>query len=73
MDGTPAEVYEAYTDPRNHAAFTGDEGLGTPRAAGVLLETPARILLRQTLIARGGVGAKGPVPKRTGGASAPWA
>ncbi|MDE1857476.1 MAG: SRPBCC domain-containing protein [Thaumarchaeota archaeon] len=34
IDATPAEVYDAYTDPRKHAAFTGDEASGTPKVGG---------------------------------------
>jgi uncharacterized protein YndB with AHSA1/START domain len=30
IDGTPAEVYEVYVDPKKHAAFTGNGATGTP-------------------------------------------
>lgn len=30
----PLEVYEAYVDPRKHAAFTGEEATGTPEVGG---------------------------------------
>ncbi len=31
IDASPAEVYEAYVDPKKHAAFTGSAATGTPR------------------------------------------
>ena len=30
IDASPAEVYEAYVDPKKHAAFTGQSATGTP-------------------------------------------
>lgn len=32
VDASPVEVYEAYLDPKKHAAFTGSPATGTPRA-----------------------------------------
>jgi activator of HSP90 ATPase len=32
FDASPAEVYEAYVNPKKHAAFTGQAATGTPRA-----------------------------------------
>ena len=32
IDASPAEVYEAYVNPKKHSAFTGQEATGTPRA-----------------------------------------
>ena len=32
IDASPVEVYEAYTNPKKHAAFTGQSATGTPRA-----------------------------------------
>jgi activator of HSP90 ATPase len=34
VDASPGEVYEAYADPKKHAAFTGTAVTGTPRAGG---------------------------------------
>ncbi|HKT21212.1 MAG TPA: SRPBCC domain-containing protein [Nitrososphaerales archaeon] len=34
LDSTPMEAYEAYVDPRKHAAFTGDVATGNPRVGG---------------------------------------
>lgn len=34
IDATPLEVYEAYTDPKKHAAFTGQDAKGTARVGG---------------------------------------
>ncbi len=34
IDATPAEVYEAYVDPKMHAAFTGSAATGTPKVGG---------------------------------------
>jgi len=31
LDASPSGVYEAYVDPRKHAAFTGTAATGTPR------------------------------------------
>jgi len=30
----PAEVYEAYVDPKKHSAFTGSEATGEPKEGG---------------------------------------
>jgi activator of HSP90 ATPase len=34
IDGSPTEVYEAYVDPKKHAAFTGTATTGTPKVGG---------------------------------------
>jgi len=34
IGATPDEVYEAYTDPEKHAAFTGSPAEGTPKVGG---------------------------------------
>lgn len=34
IDAIPAEVYEAYVNPKKHAAFTGQRATGSPRAGG---------------------------------------
>lgn len=34
IDASPAEVYEAYVNPKKHAAFTGQSATGSPRAGG---------------------------------------
>ena len=34
IDASPIEVYEAYLDPKKHAAFTGDSATGTPKVGG---------------------------------------
>ena len=34
VSATPAEVYQAYVDPKKHAAFTGTETTGTPKVGG---------------------------------------
>jgi len=34
IDAAPVEVYEAYVDPKKHAAFTGDSATGTPKVGG---------------------------------------
>lgn len=34
IDATPLEVYEAYVDPRKHAAFTGQSATGAPKVGG---------------------------------------
>jgi len=34
IDASPLEVYEAYVDPKKHAAFTGQAATGTPRVGG---------------------------------------
>jgi uncharacterized protein YndB with AHSA1/START domain len=31
IDASPMEVYEAYVDPKKHAAFTGEDATGTAR------------------------------------------
>jgi uncharacterized protein YndB with AHSA1/START domain len=35
IEATPLEVYEAYVDPKKHAAFTGQSATGTPKVGGV--------------------------------------
>ena len=37
LEGSPMEVYEAYTDPKKHAAFTGQEAKGGARVGGKLV------------------------------------
>jgi len=34
IDATPAQVYQAYVDPKKHAAFTGQSATGTARVGG---------------------------------------
>jgi activator of HSP90 ATPase len=34
IDASPAEVYEAYVDPKKHAAFTGQGATGSPKVGG---------------------------------------
>jgi uncharacterized protein YndB with AHSA1/START domain len=34
LDGSPLEVYEAYTNPKKHAAFTGQGAKGAARVGG---------------------------------------
>jgi len=34
IDASPAEVYEAYVDPKKHAAFTGQSATGSPKVGG---------------------------------------
>ena len=34
FDASPLEVYEAYVDPKKHAAFTGTGVTGTPKVGG---------------------------------------
>jgi uncharacterized protein YndB with AHSA1/START domain len=34
IDASPVEVYEAYVDPKKHAAFTGDSATGTAKVGG---------------------------------------
>ncbi|HXW95470.1 MAG TPA: SRPBCC domain-containing protein [Nitrososphaerales archaeon] len=34
FDATPLEVYEAYVDPKKHAAFTGQSASGAPKIGG---------------------------------------
>jgi len=34
FDATPMEVYEAYADPKKHAAFTGQSATGAPKVGG---------------------------------------
>ncbi len=34
LDASPVEVYEAYTDPKKHSAFTGQEATGAPKVGG---------------------------------------
>lgn len=34
IDATPVEVYEAYVDPKKHAAFTGDLATGMAKVGG---------------------------------------
>lgn len=34
IDASPVEVYEAYVNPKNHAAFTGQSAAGTPKVGG---------------------------------------
>ena len=34
IDAGPAEVFEAYVDPKKHAAFTGQSATGSPRVGG---------------------------------------
>jgi len=34
IDASPQEVYEAYVDPKKHAAFTGTAVTGTPKVGG---------------------------------------
>jgi len=35
IEATPLEVYEAYVDPKKHAAFTGQSATGTPKVGRV--------------------------------------
>jgi len=34
IDASPVEVYDAYVDPKKHAAFTGDSATGTAKVGG---------------------------------------
>jgi len=34
IEATPIEVYEAYVDPKKHAAFTGQSASGKPKVGG---------------------------------------
>jgi uncharacterized protein YndB with AHSA1/START domain len=34
LDASPAEVYEAYADPKKHSAFTGQGATGKPKVGG---------------------------------------
>ena len=34
IDASPVEVYEAYVDPKKHAAFTRDSATGTAKVGG---------------------------------------
>ena len=34
LDASPLEVYQAYVDPKKHAAFTGTKVIGAPRVGG---------------------------------------
>ena len=34
IEATPLEVYEAYVDPKKHAAFTGQSATGAPKVGG---------------------------------------
>jgi uncharacterized protein YndB with AHSA1/START domain len=34
IDASPMDVYEAYVDPKKHAAFTGQDATGTPKVGG---------------------------------------
>jgi uncharacterized protein YndB with AHSA1/START domain len=34
IDASPLEVYEAYVNPKKHAAFTGQSATGEPRVGG---------------------------------------
>ncbi len=34
IPASPKEVYDAYTDPRKHSAFTGSKATGKPRVGG---------------------------------------
>ncbi len=34
IDASPDEVYEAYVDPKKHAAFTGQGATGSPKVGG---------------------------------------
>ena len=34
VDASPLEVYEAFVDPKKHAAFTGQSARGTAKAGG---------------------------------------
>ena len=34
IDASPPEVYEAYVNPKKHAAFTGQAATGTPKVGG---------------------------------------
>jgi activator of HSP90 ATPase len=34
IDASPVEVYEAFVDPKKHAAFTGQGATGTPKVGG---------------------------------------
>ena len=34
LDASPADVFDAYTDPKKHAAFTGQKATGTAKVGG---------------------------------------
>jgi uncharacterized protein YndB with AHSA1/START domain len=34
IDASPLEVYEAFVDPKKHAAFTGQSATGAPKVGG---------------------------------------
>ncbi len=34
IDASPAEVYEAFADPKKHGAFTGQKATGAPKVGG---------------------------------------
>jgi activator of HSP90 ATPase len=53
IDASPLEVYNAYVDPRKHAAFTGEGATGTPRVGGKFTASDGYIAGRYVVLEKG--------------------
>ncbi len=53
IDASPLEVYEAFVDPKKHAAFTGQSATGAPRVGGKFTAGDGYIMGKHLELERG--------------------
>ncbi len=53
IDASPLEVYEAFVDPKTHAAFTGQSATGAPRVGGKFTAGDGYIMGKHLELERG--------------------
>jgi len=53
IDGSPLEVYEAYVDPKEHAAFTGQSASGAPKVGGKFSAGDGYITAKHLVLEKG--------------------
>jgi uncharacterized protein YndB with AHSA1/START domain len=53
IDASPGDVYEAYVDPKKHAAFTGQSATGNPKVGGKLTTSDGYISAEYTELVKG--------------------
>jgi uncharacterized protein YndB with AHSA1/START domain len=53
LEASPEEVYEAYVDPKKHAAFTGSKATGSPKVGGKFTAWDGYIEGKYTELVRG--------------------
>lgn len=53
IEASPIEVYQAYVDPKKHAAFTGQSAKGTAKAGGEFAAGDGYIIAKYLELERG--------------------